>query len=88
MKTTELFVEQTLTGFLVLTAAAAPFLSWESLQTLPARCRSLSGRDGSGARDRRGAHRHLRLGLVEDHGDIHAVSPRLPEMGPGKEMTA
>jgi len=26
MKTTELFVEQTLTGFLVLTAAAAPFL--------------------------------------------------------------
>ena len=35
MKTTELFVEQTLTGFLVLTAAAAPFLSWESLQELP-----------------------------------------------------
>lgn len=35
MKTTELFVEQTLTGFLVLTAAAAPFLSWESLQKLP-----------------------------------------------------
>ena len=35
MKTTELFVEQTLTGFLVLTAAAAPFLSWESLQDLP-----------------------------------------------------
>ena len=35
MKTTELFVEQTLTGFLVLTAGAAPFLSWESLQKLP-----------------------------------------------------
>ena len=35
MKTTELFVEQTLTGFLVLTAAAAPFLSWEDLQSLP-----------------------------------------------------
>jgi hypothetical protein len=35
MKTTELFVEQTLTGFLVLTAAAAPFLSWENLQELP-----------------------------------------------------
>jgi len=35
MKTTELFVEQTLTGFLVLTAAAAPFLSWEQLQDLP-----------------------------------------------------
>jgi hypothetical protein len=32
MKTTELFVEQTLTGFLVLTAGAAPFLSWEKLQ--------------------------------------------------------
>ena len=35
MKTTELFVEQTLTGFLVLTAAAAPFLSWDTLQKLP-----------------------------------------------------
>jgi hypothetical protein len=35
MKTTELFVEQTLTGFLVLTAEAAPFLSWEKLQDLP-----------------------------------------------------
>jgi hypothetical protein len=35
MKTTELFVEQTLTGFLVLTAAAAPFVSWENLQKLP-----------------------------------------------------
>jgi hypothetical protein len=35
MKTTELFVEPTLTGFLVLTAAAAPFLSWETLQELP-----------------------------------------------------
>src|SRR5688572_18036272 len=35
MKTTELFVEQTLTGFLVLTAGAAPFLSWENLQNLP-----------------------------------------------------
>jgi hypothetical protein len=35
MKTTELFVEQTLTGFLVLTIAAAPFLSWETLQELP-----------------------------------------------------
>jgi hypothetical protein len=35
MKTTELFVEQTLTGFLVLTAGAAPFLSWEKLQKLP-----------------------------------------------------
>lgn len=35
MKTTELFVEQTLTGFLVLTAAAAPFLSWQNLQELP-----------------------------------------------------
>jgi hypothetical protein len=35
MKTTELFVEQTLTGLLVLTAAAAPFLSWEKLEKLP-----------------------------------------------------
>ena len=35
MKTTELFVEQTLTGFMVLTAAAAPFLAWETLQELP-----------------------------------------------------
>jgi hypothetical protein len=35
MKTTELFVEQTLTGFLVLSAGAAPFLSWEKLQKLP-----------------------------------------------------
>ncbi len=35
MKSTELFVEQTLTGFLVLTAAAAPFLAWETLQKLP-----------------------------------------------------
>src|SRR6187402_1735658 len=35
MKTTELFVEQTLTGFLVLAAAAAPFLSWDSLEKLP-----------------------------------------------------
>ena len=35
MKTTELFVEQTLTGFMVLTAAAAPFISWENLQELP-----------------------------------------------------
>jgi hypothetical protein len=35
VKTTELFVEQTLTGFLVLSAAAAPFLSWEKLQKLP-----------------------------------------------------
>src|SRR5688572_4584239 len=35
MKTTELFVEQTLTGFMVLTAAAAPFLSWETLTELP-----------------------------------------------------
>ena len=35
MKTTEPFVEQTLTGFLVLTAAAAPFLSWDTLQKLP-----------------------------------------------------
>ena len=35
MKSTELFVEQTLTGFLVLTAAAAPFLSWETLEKLP-----------------------------------------------------
>jgi hypothetical protein len=35
MKTTELFVEQTLTGFLVLSAGAAPFLSWEKLQDLP-----------------------------------------------------
>jgi len=35
MKTTELFVEQTLTGFLVLTAAAAPFLSWDTLEKLP-----------------------------------------------------
>jgi len=35
MKTTELFVEQTLTGFLVLTAAAAPFLTWETLAELP-----------------------------------------------------
>ena len=32
MKSTELFVEQTLTGFLVLSAAAAPFVSVESLQ--------------------------------------------------------
>lgn len=35
MKTTELFVEQTLTGLLVLAAGAAPFLSWEKLQKLP-----------------------------------------------------
>lgn len=35
MKTTELFVEQTLTGFLVLSAPAAPFLSWETLRELP-----------------------------------------------------
>ncbi len=35
MKSTELFVEQTLTGFLVLTAAAAPFMAWESLGKLP-----------------------------------------------------
>ena len=35
MKSTELFVEQTLTGFLVLSAAAAPFLAWETLQKLP-----------------------------------------------------
>src|SRR5687767_10350982 len=35
MKTTELFVEQTLTGFLVLAAAAAPFLSWDKLEELP-----------------------------------------------------
>jgi hypothetical protein len=35
MKTTELFVEQTLTGFLVLAAGAAPFLSWDKLQDLP-----------------------------------------------------
>src|SRR5919106_714034 len=35
MKTTELFVEPTLTGFLVLAAGAAPFLSWETLQELP-----------------------------------------------------
>ena len=35
MKTTELFVEQTLTGLLVLAAGAAPFLSWEKLEKLP-----------------------------------------------------
>jgi hypothetical protein len=35
MKSTELFVEQTLTGFLVLTAAAAPFLPWDTLGKLP-----------------------------------------------------
>ena len=35
MKSTELFVEQTLTGFLVLTAAAAPFIPMETLQKLP-----------------------------------------------------
>jgi hypothetical protein len=35
MKTTELFVEQTLTGFLVLTAAAAPFIPWGALGELP-----------------------------------------------------
>jgi hypothetical protein len=35
MKTTELFVEQTLTGFLILAAGAAPFLSWEKLEKLP-----------------------------------------------------
>src|SRR5687767_2553818 len=32
MKSTELFVEQTLTGFLVLSAAAAPFVGVEILQ--------------------------------------------------------
>ena len=32
MKSTELFVEQTLTGFLVLTAAAAPFVSLGTIQ--------------------------------------------------------
>jgi hypothetical protein len=35
MKTTELWVEQTLTGFLVLGAAAAPFVPWKDLQKLP-----------------------------------------------------
>jgi hypothetical protein len=35
MKTTELFVEQTLTGLLILAAGAAPFLSWEKLEKLP-----------------------------------------------------
>jgi hypothetical protein len=35
MKTTELFVEQTLTGLLVLAAGAAPFLAWEKLEKLP-----------------------------------------------------
>ena len=35
MKSTELFVEQTLTGFLVLTAAAAPFIPLDTLQKLP-----------------------------------------------------
>ena len=35
MKTTELFVEQTLTGFMILTAAAVPFLAWETLEELP-----------------------------------------------------
>jgi hypothetical protein len=35
MKTTELFVEQTLTGFMILTAAAVPFLEWETLEELP-----------------------------------------------------
>ena len=35
MKTTELFVEQTLTGFIVLTAATVPFLAWETLEELP-----------------------------------------------------
>jgi len=35
MKTTELFVEQTLIGFLVLAAGAAPFLSCEKLKKLP-----------------------------------------------------
>ena len=34
MKTTELWVEQTLTGFLVLGAAAAPYLPWEDLGKL------------------------------------------------------
>jgi len=35
VKTTELWVEQTLTGFLVLGAAAAPFLPWDDLGKLP-----------------------------------------------------
>jgi hypothetical protein len=35
MKTTELFVEQTLTGFMILTAATVPFLAWETLEELP-----------------------------------------------------
>ena len=35
MKTTELFVEQTLTGFLILSAAVSPFLAWETLEELP-----------------------------------------------------
>src|SRR5882672_10363913 len=39
MKTTELFVEQTLTGFLVLAAGAAPFLSWETLENLPGKAK-------------------------------------------------
>jgi hypothetical protein len=34
MKSTELFVEQTLTGFLVLSAAAAPFISLDTLPKL------------------------------------------------------
>jgi hypothetical protein len=39
VKTTELFVEQTLTGFLVLAAGAAPFLSWETLENLPGKAK-------------------------------------------------
>jgi hypothetical protein len=34
MKSTELFVQQTLTGFLVLSAAAAPFISIDKLPKL------------------------------------------------------
>ena len=48
MKTTELFVEQTLTGFLVLTAATA--------RPDPALGRPRPGRDRSRVRDRYRAH--------------------------------
>jgi hypothetical protein len=86
MKTTELFVEQTLTGFLVLTAAAAPFLSWEGLQELPDEAKG--GVDISSAAGALGAA--YLLGIIFDRfadthdRDVHAVSPRLPEVRPGK----
>jgi hypothetical protein len=63
VKTTELFVEQTLTGFLILAAGAAPFLSWEKLQKLPGEAKG-SGIDLSSAAGAIGAA--YLLGVIFD----------------------